>query len=76
MTPAERVRAEKERIIAEAGFYIPPYRLANLMRAAARIADVLVKADTNMSYDECKIVLGLALATISAVTEGEDEDGD
>ena len=52
MTPAERVQAEKERIIAEAGFYIPPYRLANLMRAAARIADVLVKADTNMSYDE------------------------
>lgn len=76
MTPAERVRAEKERIIAEAGFYIPPYRLANLMRAAARIADVLVKADTNMSYGECKIVLGPVLATISAVTEGEDEDGD
>lgn len=76
MTPAERVRAEKERIIAEAGFYIPPYRLANLMRAAARITDVLVKADTNMSYDECKIALGLVLAAISAVTEGEDEDGD
>ena len=76
MTPAERVQAEKERIIAEAGFYIPPYRLANLMRAAARIADVLVKADTNMSYDERRIVLGLVLATISAVTEGEDEDGD
>ncbi len=76
MTPAERVQAEKERIIAEAGFYIPPYRLANLMRAAARIADVLVKADTNMSYDECRIVLGLVLATISAVTEGEDEDDD
>lgn len=76
MTPAERVRAEKERIIAEAGFYIPPYRLANLMRAAARIADVLVKADTNMSYDECRVVLGLVLATICAVTEGEDEDGD
>ena len=76
MTPAERVQAEKERIIAEAGFYIPPYRLANLMRAAARIADVLVKADTNMSYDECRNVLGLVLATISAVTEGEDEDDD
>ena len=76
MTPAERVQAEKERIIAEAGFYITPYRLANLMRAAARIADVLVKADTNMSYDEYKIMLGLVLATISAVTEGEDEDGD
>ena len=76
MTPAERVQAEKERIIAEAGFYIPPYRLANLMRAAARIADVLVKADTNMSYDERRIVLGLVLVTISAVTEGEDEDGD
>lgn len=26
--------------------------------------------------DECKIALGLVLATISAVTEGEDEDGE
>lgn len=73
MTPAERLQAEKERILAETGRYIPPYRLANLMKAASKITDLLVKADTNMSYEECNIVLAIVASTIGVVTE-EDED--
>lgn len=76
MTVAERLQAEKERVIAESGFYIPPYRLSNLMKAAARITDILVKADVNMCYEECRLVLGVVLATIGAVTEEEGEDDD
>lgn len=73
MTPAERLIAERDRILSETGQYIPPYRLANLMKAAAKITDILVKADTNVCYEECKIVLAVVASTIGIVTE-EDED--
>ena len=39
MTAAERLQAEKERLLAATGFYVPPYRMANLMKAAAKIMD-------------------------------------
>ena len=47
MTAAERLQAEKERLLAATGFYVPPYRMANLMKAAAKIMDIVIKADTN-----------------------------
>ena len=49
MTAAERLQAEKERLLAATGFYVPPYRMANLMKAAAKIMDIIIKADTNIS---------------------------
>lgn len=76
MTAAERLQAEKERILAATGFYVPPYRMANLMKAAARIMDIIIKADTNICYDECKIVLGIVSATVSSLPEGEREHDD
>lgn len=74
MTAAERFQAEKEEIIKRAGYYIPPYRLANLMRAAGRITDILVKADTNICFEECNIVLGIVAAAIAWVTEGVEDN--
>ena len=41
MTAAERLQAEKERLLAATGFYVPPYRMANLMKAAAKIMDII-----------------------------------
>ena len=73
MTAAERLQAEKERILAATGFYVPPYRMANLMKAAARIMDIIIKADTNICYDECKIVLGIVSATVYSLSEGARE---
>jgi len=74
MTPAERIQAEKERILAETGRYIPPYRLANLMKAAAKITDILARADTNICYEECKFVLAVVASTIGIVTEEDNND--
>lgn len=73
MTAAERLQAEKEEVIKRAGFYIPPYRLANLMKAAGRITDILVRADTNMCYEECRIILAIVASTIGIIS-GEDEN--
>lgn len=74
MTAAERLMAEKERILAETGFYVPPVRMAALTKAAARITDILVKADTNICYEECNIVLAIVVATIASVTEENGEN--
>ena len=76
MTPAERITAERERIQKSYGFYITPVRMAHLMEAASKIANILVKADTNICYDECKIVLGIVSATVSSLSEGEREYDD
>lgn len=64
MTPAERMKAEKERIERECGFYITPYRMAHLMDAAGKIVNIMVKADTNICYAECHIILDLVSAGI------------
>ena len=45
MTPTEKLLAEQEKIVAERGYYIRPVRMANLMKAASRIFDILTKAD-------------------------------
>lgn len=74
MTPAERIQVEKERILAETGRYIPPYRMASLMKAVAKITDILVKADTNICYEECKLVLAVVASTIGIVTEEDNND--
>lgn len=50
MTPTEKLLAEQEKIVAERGYYIRPVRMANLMKAASRIFDILTKADTAISY--------------------------
>ena len=73
MTPAERMKAEKDRIERGGNIYIPPYRMAHLMDAAGKIMNIMVKADTNICYEECSIILALVAAGISCVTEEEDE---
>lgn len=69
MTAAERLQAEKERLLATTGFYVPPYRMANLMKAAAKIMDIVIKADTNICYEECRFIMAIVNAAITNVTQ-------
>ena len=73
MTPAERMKAEKDRIEKSGQTYISPYRMANLMEAAGKIMNLMIKADANICYEECNIILALVAAGIARVTEEEDE---
>ena len=73
MTPVERMKAEKDRIEKSGQTYIPPYRMAKLMEAAGKIMNLMIKADTNICYEECSIILALAAAGIACVAEEEDE---
>lgn len=74
MTPVERMMAERKRIEQSEAFYVTPYRMAKLMDAAGKIMNLMVKADTNICYEECNIVLALVAAGISCVTETEEDD--
>ena len=66
MTPTEKLLAEQEKIVAERGYYIRPVRMANLMKAASRIFDILTKADTAISYEAVSYT-HLTLPTTSRV---------
>lgn len=72
MTPAERMTAERDRIEKSGSIYIPPYRMANLMNAASKIMNIMVKADTNICYEECNIILALVTAGIACTAEEDD----
>jgi hypothetical protein len=73
MTPVEKLLAEQEKVVAEHGYYIHPVRMANLMKAAARILDTLTKADTAVSYKECRIVLEIVRRAIDAAAPEKKE---
>ena len=77
MTTAERLQAEKERLLAATGFYVPPYRMANLMKAAAKIMDIVIKADTNICYEECRFIMAIVNAAIpNAADQTEESEHD
>lgn len=73
MTPVERMKAEKDRIEKSGQTYIPPYRMAKLMETSGKIMNLMIKADTNICYEECSIILALVAAGIAYVAEEEDE---
>lgn len=72
MTPAEALKRECEEITQRTGRYIPPYRMANLMKTAQKVMDLLVKSDVCISYDESMLVLGIVSNTIRDVTGQND----
>ena len=73
VTAAERLQAEKERLLTTTGFYVPPYRMANLMKAAAKIMDIIIKADTNICYEECRFIMAIVDAAIPRVSDQTEE---
>ena len=73
MTAAERLQAEKERLLTTTGFYVPPYRMANLMKAAAKIMDIIIKADTNICYEECRFIMAIVDVAIPRVSDQTEE---
>ena len=72
MTGVDYVKREAEEITGRTGRYVPPYRLAILMKVAQRIADLLIKADVAMTYSECEMILDIVRAAIRGVTGEEN----
>ena len=60
-------------LLSTTGFYVPPYRMANLMKAAAKIMDIVIKADTNICYEECRFIMAIVNAAIPNVADQTEE---
>lgn len=71
MTASEILKKECEDIVSRTGIYVSPYRLANLLKTAGKVFDLLLKSDVCVSYNECLIVLRIVMKAIREVT-GEE----
>jgi hypothetical protein len=73
MNTADYIRHEADEITSRTGRFIPPYRLANLMKTAQRITDLIVRSDVAMTYDEIQLVLGIVQGAVGRAVGKELE---
>ena len=73
MNATDYIRHEAEEIASRTGRFIPPYRLANLMKTAQRITDLIVRSDVAMTYDESQLVLGIVQGAVGRAVGKELE---
>lgn len=72
MTPGEIFKREVDDITQRTGRYLPPYRLANLMKTAQKVTDLITKSDVCVTYEESMMVLSIVRSAIREITgEGE-----
>lgn len=67
-TTAELLNKEIQEITARTGYYVAPYRLANLMKTANKVMELVTKADLCMTYHESLMVLRIVSGAIQQVT--------
>lgn len=67
-TTAEFLNKEIQEITARTGYYITPCRLANLMKTANKVMELVTKADLCMTYHESLMVLRIVSGAIQQVT--------
>ena len=72
MNTADYIRHEADEITSRTGRYIPPYRLANLMKTAQLITNQIVRSDIAMTYDEIQIVLSIVQGAVGKAIGKED----
>lgn len=68
MTQTERFQREADEITQRTGRYIAPYRLANLMKTAQKITDILIRSDVCATYDEISLVLQIVNSAVNSAT--------
>ena len=73
MTPAEILKRECEEITQRTGIYILPYRLANLMKTAQKVTELITKSDCCVSYHESMLILRIVMNAVREVTGEEKE---
>jgi hypothetical protein len=66
-TTAELLNKEIQEITARTGYYIAPYRLANLMKTANKVMELITKAELCMTYHESLMVLRIVSGAIQQV---------
>ena len=68
----QQITEEANRIEARTGYYIPPFKLAGLMKTATKIIEYLTNGGANWyTYEDCLIVLDIVRDCICRVKEGK-----
>lgn len=67
-TTAELLNKEIQEITARTGHYVAPYRLANLMKTANKVMELITKAELCMTYHESLMVLRIVSGAIQQAT--------
>ncbi len=73
-TPAANLKREAEIVSERTGFYITPYRMAELMKAAQKIVDVLQKNVYFVNYEESQFVLRVVMRAIEEAQGGKQHE--
>lgn len=73
MNTADYIKHEADEIASRTGRYIPPYRLANLMKTSQRITELITRSDVAMTYDEIQMVLGIVHGAVCKAIGKENE---
>ena len=68
MTASEALKKECEEITQRTGRYIPPYRMAALMRMAQKVTELITKTEICITYEECAMVLDIVSGAIQSAT--------
>lgn len=72
MTKPQTIRQESEETIGRLGYYIPPYKLAQMMKTAQQIMDLLSRSCVPASYAECSIILDIVQNSIAKANGMEE----
>ena len=67
-TTAELLNKEIQEITARTGHYIAPYLLANLMKTANKVMELITKPELCMTYHESLMVRRIVSGAIQQVT--------
>lgn len=65
-------KQEADAIMEKTGRYVPPYRLAILLRTASKVMETITKAEIAISYAECRLLLDILDREISTVVGPRD----
>lgn len=55
---------EAERIQSERGYYIPPWKLNEMMKVAGKVLNTLTGSTFQCTYADCRFILDIVLATL------------
>lgn len=72
MTPAEALKREAEEITRRTGYFIPPYRLAELMKTASKVTNLITNVYF-VNYAEAMFILNVVEGAVKeAIGSGGD----
>lgn len=74
MTQGDILKLEIEEYTLKTGKYIPTYRMSQLMSAADRVVNVILKAFPGISYYEMQIILKIVQGAIRETNSVQEDD--